>query len=109
MVKRRVKPGRMRARDRKSTRLNSSYRCISYAVFCLKKKNEGSGAAAPRGPHPGAAGRALERRDRHGRGQERGRGTWHLAGPPPGGVFFFFKGTGAPRNPPPSPPPLSPD
>src|SRR5437763_13277483 len=28
------------ARDRKSTRLNSSHRCISYAVFCLKKKNK---------------------------------------------------------------------
>src|SRR5437763_12243320 len=27
-------------RDRKSTRLNSSHRCISYAVFCLKKKKE---------------------------------------------------------------------
>src|SRR5437764_2394320 len=27
-------------RDRKSTRLNSSHRCISYAVFCLKKKNK---------------------------------------------------------------------
>src|SRR5437764_9446151 len=26
--------------DRKSTRLNSSHRCISYAVFCLKKKND---------------------------------------------------------------------
>src|SRR5437867_11290868 len=25
-------------RDRKSTRLNSSHRTISYAVFCLKKK-----------------------------------------------------------------------
>src|SRR2546422_7982973 len=25
-------------RDRKSTRLNSSHRYISYAVFCLKKK-----------------------------------------------------------------------
>src|SRR5437879_8053247 len=24
--------------DRKITRLNSSHRCISYAVFCLKKK-----------------------------------------------------------------------
>src|SRR5437879_3496614 len=24
--------------DRKSTRLNSSHRCTSYAVFCLKKK-----------------------------------------------------------------------
>src|SRR5207302_11433780 len=27
------------ARDRKSTRLNSSHEKISYAVFCLKKKN----------------------------------------------------------------------
>src|SRR5436189_4398723 len=28
--------------DRKSTRLNSSHRCISYAVFCLKKKKQRS-------------------------------------------------------------------
>src|SRR5206468_1336700 len=28
------------ARDRKSTRLNSSHDQISYAVFCLKKKNQ---------------------------------------------------------------------
>src|SRR3712207_7838158 len=27
--------------DRKSTRLNSSHANISYAVFCLKKKNRG--------------------------------------------------------------------
>src|SRR5437879_8706491 len=27
--------------DRKSTRLNSSHRCISYAVFCLNKKTAG--------------------------------------------------------------------
>ena len=26
--------------DRKSTRLNSSHALISYAVFCLKKKNK---------------------------------------------------------------------
>ena len=26
--------------DRKSTRLNSSHRCISYAVFCFKKKKK---------------------------------------------------------------------
>src|SRR5450432_775122 len=35
-------------RDRKSTRLNSSHDQISYAVFCLKKKKEGSRAAGPR-------------------------------------------------------------
>src|SRR5256885_11488856 len=29
-------------RDRKSTRLNSSHLVISYAVFCLKKKNKPS-------------------------------------------------------------------
>src|SRR5256885_11476690 len=29
---------RLRAADRKSTRLNSSHLVISYAVFCLKKK-----------------------------------------------------------------------
>src|SRR5437762_8692606 len=31
-------PGDESLADRKSTRLNSSHRCISYAVFCLKKK-----------------------------------------------------------------------
>src|SRR5437763_6852048 len=34
-----------RWRDRKSTRLNSSHRCISYAVFCLKKKKSRQGIA----------------------------------------------------------------
>src|SRR2546430_13464777 len=33
--------------DRKSTRLNSSHSQISYAVFCLKKKNHSVSAAAP--------------------------------------------------------------
>src|SRR3712207_8222775 len=37
---RRRRPGRTRSRDRKSTRLNSSHANISYAVFCLKKKNK---------------------------------------------------------------------
>src|SRR3989454_6321957 len=32
--------GRTTARDRKSTRLNSSHLVISYAVFCLKKKKK---------------------------------------------------------------------
>src|SRR5260221_8959264 len=36
------------ALDRKSTRLNSSHTVISYAVFCLKKKNKS------RRPHPRA-------------------------------------------------------
>src|SRR5436189_1635226 len=37
----RAAPGAGWGGDRKSTRLNSSHRCISYAVFCLKKKNNG--------------------------------------------------------------------
>src|SRR2546427_5895540 len=38
----RIRPRRLsrRARDRKSTRLNSSHSQISYAVFCLKKKKK---------------------------------------------------------------------
>src|SRR5256885_6141870 len=32
-------PDQRRGSDRKSTRLNSSHLVISYAVFCLKKKN----------------------------------------------------------------------
>src|SRR5690606_41094110 len=36
----RVTSQKRRARDRKSTRLNSSHVKISYAVFCLKKKKE---------------------------------------------------------------------
>src|SRR3712207_8122934 len=35
------------ARDRKSTRLNSSYANISYAVFCLKKKKRSIHDAPP--------------------------------------------------------------
>src|SRR5438094_4842805 len=38
-------------RDRKSTRLNSSHRTISYAVFCLKKKRKPSQDYEARGPH----------------------------------------------------------
>src|SRR2546422_3603088 len=33
------RPARRGQADRKSTRLNSSHGYISYAVFCLKKKN----------------------------------------------------------------------
>src|SRR5699024_12292363 len=34
------RPSRREYQDRKSTRLNSSHVSISYAVFCLKKKNK---------------------------------------------------------------------
>src|SRR4051794_41607318 len=39
-----------RKRDRKSTRLNSSHPSISYAVFCLKKKNAHDCAACADNP-----------------------------------------------------------
>src|SRR5256885_11928613 len=35
-----ARPASRGARDRKSTRLNSSHLVISYAVFCLKKKKK---------------------------------------------------------------------
>src|SRR5258708_14300754 len=38
---------RMCTGDRKSTRLNSSHQIISYAVFCLKKKNTAETQAMP--------------------------------------------------------------
>src|SRR3989454_2249214 len=38
--------------DRKSTRLNSSHLVISYAVFCLKKKNEFTNANSARLSEP---------------------------------------------------------
>src|SRR6266699_4485690 len=41
-------PPTKEAIDRKSTRLNSSHVRISYAVFCLKKKNTHSNAYTPR-------------------------------------------------------------
>src|SRR5437879_10105555 len=37
--------------DRKSTRLNSSHRCISYAVFCLKKKKKNTKPSTILIPH----------------------------------------------------------
>src|SRR5687768_18210149 len=39
LIERRQLLGLQRLPDRKSTRLNSSHGYISYAVFCLKKKN----------------------------------------------------------------------
>src|SRR5207245_9429351 len=51
--------GAAEARDRKSTRLNSSHGSISYAVFCLKKKTwppstPGRGARRDRSVSPAA-------------------------------------------------------
>src|SRR5256885_10738844 len=42
-----ARDGRRAPGDRKSTRLNSSHLVISYAVFCLKKKNPTIGHLLP--------------------------------------------------------------
>src|SRR5256885_5712384 len=56
--------------DRKSTRLNSSHLVISYAVFCLKKKNH---LARPRSAE------GYDHQDHHLRAVHR-RGDWgHLS------------------------------
>src|SRR5437773_9388113 len=49
------------ARDRKSTRLNSSHITISYAVFCLKKKRTGSTLISRRNPNEHCAELSTER------------------------------------------------
>src|ERR1039457_4271 len=76
--------------DRKSTRLNSSHLVISYAVFCLKKKN---------GIHPYRPTRTHTDRACCGEGITSARDTVGVYPPrehaPPVGyevfiVFFFF-------------------
>src|SRR2546429_3673008 len=56
-------------RDRKSTRLNSSHGYISYAVFCLKKKNQNKTHTyeqqQPPKPHPPGLRRTTPRRAYH--------------------------------------------
>src|ERR1039457_6919176 len=99
----------VRVSDRKSTRLNSSHLVISYAVFCLKKKEQKTRTYAVPGAR-GAAGRA---------GLLRGAPQLAMGGSrcPAGGpvspevqacVFFFFLRPGPPRISPLLPnPPLS--
>src|SRR5437764_7545346 len=50
----RFEVGQVEPLDRKSTRLNSSHRCISYAVFCLKKKKKKTknSSSQQTGSHP---------------------------------------------------------
>src|SRR6266571_7927705 len=53
---RRTAPLPAAARDRKSTRLNSSHMSISYAVFCLKKKKHWPPPLSGKGGGPGPCG-----------------------------------------------------
>src|ERR1039457_1215731 len=77
--------------DRKSTRLNSSHLVISYAVFCLKKKNarrpQTSVWPLPRQPSPALRSAAAPVRPRTTRTPpDRQRSS----APPVGGLLFFF-------------------
>src|ERR1017187_8391801 len=74
--------------DRKSTRLNSSHRCISYAVFCLKKNSSLDSCADPQSPS-----------------RERAAPTWHSGGMRASAatdtmrfLIFFFKNTAPPES-----------
>src|SRR3982750_2291301 len=87
-------PPHARRQDRKSTRLNSSHDQISYAVFCLKKKNRLGRLAAGETP--------ADPRQRWRRAHARG-GARPVAGVPPLAAsagrglvrfrFFFFNDT----------------
>src|ERR1039457_6779092 len=93
--------------DRKSTRLNSSHLVISYAVFCLKKKNIGIDHATASdlplaGPvSPLVATARCGAPARSGPGRAPRLRVFRL-------VFFLFKATPPPPYPPPPPPPPPP-
>src|SRR3989304_1351554 len=95
--------------DRKSTRLNSSHGYISYAVFCLKKKNNNKIAKSRDATRRSERCRGRRRRAPHG---------LHLASPVRATAyvlclffllfFFFLKHPPPHETPPPPPPPPSP-
>src|SRR6266571_3813908 len=85
-------------RDRKSTRLNSSHMSISYAVFCLKKKNKSHAMVAD------ANDRAHRRHDAGRRGHVRLNRAGGAAAVGPAadheaedGGFCFFNGPATPE------------
>src|SRR3954463_6751061 len=92
--------------DRKSTRLNSSHTIISYAVFCLKKKNNRRsgdwrtwGIVGYRGKqHTPASHTLLFPPLLH-------RSVSHSFRPVLLGLFFFLRARGPPNLPPLPPPP----
>src|ERR1022692_3610128 len=82
--------------DRKSTRLNSSHLAISYAVFCLKKKNTFAAAflsplhegwSTARGPAPAHGGPD---------GSRNALSTTRATDPWSACFFFFFLWSGRP-------------
>src|SRR6202011_1596649 len=95
--------------DRKSTRLNSSHRCISYAVFCLKKNHGLNAWQYPAGCPARTALRccaAPARRARRPTSATSGTLTWTKWGYASAGLFFMNTRPTEPSpfpRPPPSP------
>src|ERR1035441_6106640 len=95
--------------DRKSTRLNSSHLGISYAVFCLKKKNNNKTTGRTQLLAPTTAHCSMRAHVGHFAARHPWRSPWLRS------LcwlffffFFFFKKRGPPRSPPFPPPPPSP-
>src|SRR6266536_3402678 len=83
------------AKDRKSTRLNSSHEWISYAVFCLKKKKGGNGVNEPSSRERDYKNMNVTAR-RSGPGCTRSARRYSRAGCRPRAcraLFFFFNDT----------------
>src|ERR1022692_4606703 len=80
--------------DRKSTRLNSSHLVISYAVFCLKKKKNITGAPGHGGDPVRAAGAAARHREPPDQSDRLAPARCaHPSGVCPVVFFFFFNDT----------------
>src|SRR6202042_2682017 len=92
--------------DRKSTRLNSSHVEISYAVFCLKKKERSLTSPLPGAldPNPPARG-CPQPPGQQPRPVPVAGGAGQAGASAGSDVFFFFKKAGPPEISPLSPPP----
>src|ERR1017187_6957853 len=76
--------------DRKSTRLNSSHRCISYAVFCLKKIDTGGELAEDGVLVQGFSCRFTARREPVGMSHNRTNKKPTGASAPPSTMYYNF-------------------
>src|SRR6266705_3483300 len=82
---------RVAGEDRKSTRLNSSHRTKSYAVFCLKKKKRGDGSRERRADEAADEPALLPSHHAHGVRQDQGsdQGDEARGARLPRQAFFF--------------------
>src|SRR6202046_2107077 len=85
-----ARPTPRRGRDRKSTRLNSSHVSISYAVFCLKKKNLFSSECDTKSTHGFSGCYHLWHADNDHKGKHRPRNVHRHHTQRILSFFFFF-------------------